>query len=384
MLGTIGLFAGIGGIEEGLRRAGHRTELLCEIDGVASDVLRRHFPDARLVADICDLSKLPSVDLVTAGFPCQDLSQAGRTRGIRGRDSGLVREVFRLLGRRGSAPTWLLLENVPFMLQLDRGRAMTYIVRELESLGYAWAYRVVDTRAFGLPQRRRRVLMLASKTEDPRPVLLAEDAPRLAPDARSASVPCGFYWTEGNTGLGWVINGIPALKAGSRVSIPSPPAIWFPRQRSLVLPNIRDAERLQGFPSGWTTSGAEAPRACERNRWRLVGNAVSVPLAEWLGRQLERPHDRDPARDRKTHEKEAWGNAGWGAKGQRYGTDVSEWPVRHGYKALADFLRFAPTPLSARATAGFYARARASRLRYPHGFLEDVAHHLKAVSDYAV
>lgn len=88
------------------------------------------------------------------------------------------------------------------MLQLDRGKAMRYLTDLLGERGYTWAYRVVDTRAFGFPQRRRRVIVLASKTEDPRQVLFADDAgePSSIPDW--SQVACGFYWTERTRGLG--------------------------------------------------------------------------------------------------------------------------------------------------------------------------------------
>src|SRR5262249_14009134 len=161
-LRVAGLFAGIGGIELGLHRAGHSTTLLCEIDEAANAVLLERFPGVQLVPDVRKLNALPDVDLIVAGFPCQDLSQAGRTAGIRGNNSGLVGEVFRLIQGMKKEPRWLLLENVPFMLQLDRGRAMTFLTHTLEELGFKWAYRTVDTQAFGLPQRRQRVLVLAS------------------------------------------------------------------------------------------------------------------------------------------------------------------------------------------------------------------------------
>src|SRR5262245_8688013 len=122
-LRVVGLFAGIGGIELGLRAAGHETVLLCEVEPAACAVLKARFPDEPLVGDVAELVELPQADLIAAGFPCQDLSQAGRTAGIGGRQSGLVEHVFRLLDGPND-PTWLLLENVPFMLQLDRGRAM--------------------------------------------------------------------------------------------------------------------------------------------------------------------------------------------------------------------------------------------------------------------
>ena len=168
-LTVAGLFAGIGGIELGLHRAGHQSLLLCEVDPGAARVLETRFRGVDITGDVREHHfGGSSRSARQPGFPCQDLSQAGRTKGIRGRNSGLVGHVFRLLdsaGKRG--PKWLLLENVSFMLHLDQGKAMRYLIDELELRGYTWAYRVVDTRAFGLPQRRQRVILLASKTDDP-------------------------------------------------------------------------------------------------------------------------------------------------------------------------------------------------------------------------
>ena len=98
-------------------------------------VLRDRFPEVKLHDDVCTLERLPNgTSLVVAGFPCQDLSQAGATRGIDGARSGLVGEVFRLIERH--RVPWLLLENVPFMLQLAGGEAMNVIASRLEDLGY--------------------------------------------------------------------------------------------------------------------------------------------------------------------------------------------------------------------------------------------------------
>ena len=171
----MGLFAGVGGFELGLAKAGHEARLLCEIDPGARAVLAARFPGARLHADVRTLRKLPSdAQILTAGFPCQDLSQAGRTAGIDGKSSGLWREVFRVLsaGKKSLLP-FVLIENVPFMLRVDRGRALDLIVASLEDLGYRWAYRVVDSMSFGFPQRCERVFFLASLDEDPRAILLS-------------------------------------------------------------------------------------------------------------------------------------------------------------------------------------------------------------------
>src|SRR5207249_4279742 len=91
--------------------------------------------------------------------------------------------------------------------------------------------------------------------------------------------------TEGTKGLGWGIDVVPTLKGGSTLGIPSPPAILMPDGR-IVTPDIRDAERLQGFTADWTSCAVDNPEKRNGPRWKLVGNAVSVPVAEWLGRRL--------------------------------------------------------------------------------------------------
>lgn len=379
-LTTIGLFAGIGGIELGLSRAGHRTRMICEIDSGAAEVLRRRF-DMSVEPDVRKLSAFPKVDLIAAGFPCQDLSQAGRTAGIVGKQSRLIGEVFSRLRSRANGPRWLLLENVPFMLQLQRGKAMRYLVDELEALGFTWAYRVVDARAFGIPQRRQRVLLLASRSEDPRPALFGCDA---GEDRRpfSRSLLCGFYWTEGLRGLGWAVDAVPTLKGGSTIGIPSPPAIWDPQDGSITTPDLRDAERLQGFEENWTAPAADVPGVRQTHRWKLIGNAVSVPVAEWIGRRISNPTgealDGMPLR-----RGVAWPRAAWGYKGNVYAVDVSTFPVRKPAARLREFLRFPRAPLSHRAANGFLSRALVSGLRFEDGFLEDVRRHVERMARFA-
>lgn len=375
-LKVAGLFAGVGGIEQGLRQAGHRSILLCEIDVAARRVLEHWFPDVDVRADVRELKSLPPVDLLAAGFPCQDLSQAGQTAGIRGKQSGLVEHVFRLLDSRSTEPRWLLIENVSFMLQLDRGRAMRYLVDELEARSFNWAYRVVDTRAFGLPQRRQRVILLASRSEDPRSVLFADDTDEeetpFFPDTW-----CGFYWTEGNRGLGWAVDAIPTLKAGSTIGIPSPPAIWDPFNGAISTPEIRDAERLQGFEPGWTLPALEGGGVRQGHRWKLVGNAVSVPVAKWLGQRLAKPGKFTYPAGQLLPRGLAWPYAAWGSHGNVFPADVSKWPVRWTRPHLSEFLKFPTSPLSARAALGFLGRARASSLSFEAGFLDAVARHAR-------
>lgn len=375
---TAGLFAGIGGFERGLSRAGHETCLLCENDPGANAVLDTWFPDVERHRDVRTLPEVPrDAKLVAAGFPCQDLSQAGRTAGISGKNSGLIGFVFDLLRQR--AVPWLLLENVPFMLQLAKGQALAIIVDELERLGYQWAYRIVDSRAFGLPQRRERVFLLASLEADPRSVLLVDDEMPPAPHPQPLTMACGFYWTEGTRGLGWAVDSVPTLKGGSTVGIPSPPAILMP-SREIVKPDIRDAERMQGFEPDWTKPAERVAKP--GHRWKLVGNAVTVDVAHWIGWRLRNPGLYDASNDRLFKSSTPWPRAAWGAKGHRHVASASAWPVRGIGVSLRRFLRFRPELLSVKATAGFFSRAKNSRLRFPDGFLEAVEVHLSRMKSH--
>jgi DNA (cytosine-5)-methyltransferase 1 len=377
---SVGLFAGVGGFELGLSKAGYATQLICEIEPGASEVLKRRF-GITVEPDIRNLRAFPKVDVIAAGFPCQDLSQAGRTAGIVGTQSRLIGEVFKRLRSRANGPRWLLLENVPFMLQLQRGRAMRYLVDELEALGFTWAYRVVDTRAFGIPQRRKRVLLLASRSEDPRIPLFGSDAgERVA--TFSGNELCGFYWTEGLRGLGWAVDAIPTLKGGSAVGIPSPPAIWDPLDGSISTPSISDAERLQGFVEGWTEPAVLVPGVRRTHRWKLVGNAVTVPVAQWIGEQLltscgDAPRGVALARG------VGWPRAAWGHKGRVYRVDVSTFPVRRRTRSLRDFLRFPRTPLSYRAASGFLRRADVSCLKFDRAFIDDIRRYVDRLAKSA-
>jgi DNA (cytosine-5)-methyltransferase 1 len=373
-----GLFAGIGGVERGLHRSGHTTNLFCENEPAAMAVLRDQFNGIPIHDDVCTLRTLPAdTSLVVAGFPCQDLSQAGATRGIEGARSGLVGEVFRLI--EACRTPWLLLENVPFMLQLAQGEAMNVITSRLEALGYRWAYRVVDTRAFGLPQRRRRVYLVASLDSDPREVIFADEAGvQSEPSLNGHPVACGFYWTEGLRGLGWAVDAVPTLKGGSAIGIPSPPAIWMP-DGQIVTPDIRDAERLQGFPPGWTIAAESVAK--KGARWKLVGNAVSVPTAEWIGRRMRSPGKVLDFEVVPMQGHRRWPTAAWNVGEGRFAVLASEWPRATPRRALAEFFRFQTSPLSARATKGFLSRTERAKLNFKQGFLAAIQQHLERISD---
>lgn len=376
------LFAGIGGLELGLHEAGHETVVFSEVWGPAAAVLARRFDGIPNVGDVANLKSLPSgADLVTAGFPCQDLSQAGKTAGIAGKKSGLVGHVFRLIDQR--RPKWVLLENVSFMLRLDGGSAMTHLVSEFESRGYRWAYRVVNSLAF-LPHRRERVFFLASREGNPADVLLIDEGVPFVSETRLTTHAHGFYWTEGTRGLGWGPDCVPTLKNGSTVGIPSPPAILL-TNGEIVTPDIRDAERLQGFPAAWTKPAESAGRASMR--WSLVGNAVTKPVAAWIGRRLNVPKVYDRSRDGVVLVAGNWPRAARSDGSLRREVKISEFPVWRKRKPLEEFLQYEPYLLSPRATAGFLSRIEKSSLRFVPGFKERVRSHLahvRALNEFVV
>jgi DNA (cytosine-5)-methyltransferase 1 len=377
---TAALFAGIGGIEVGLERAGFETVYLCESWEPARRVLARKFPGVPLDGDIEDVSALPPASIITAGFPCTDLSQAGMTAGIDGRNSGLVRKALALV--EDHPATWLLLENVRNMLPLHGGRAMAAITRELDRMGFRWAYRLVDSRFTGVPQRRQRVIILASRTEDPREVLFADDVgppdeTRLADDA------FGFFWTEGLRGLGWCRDGVPTLKGGSTIGIPSPPGVWLPSAvlgQRFVTPGIATAERLQGFRKGWTAP-ASGLRRGEGSRWKLVGNAVTVGVSAWVGRRLVDPGPWDGSLSTPLVSGARWPTAAWGGRGRVWSVDVSLWPERRPYRHLLEVMDGDRAPLSHRAAAGFLERLDRGTLRAPEQFRLDMKEHVEVTHE---
>jgi len=370
-----GLFSGIGGLEVGLAAAGHETSVFCEILETARAVLAARFPDIPCAHDILEIRALPEdIDLLLAGFPCQDLSQAGMTAGISGARSGLVGEIFRLLNVRRTP--WVVLENVSFMLHLDGGRAMATLVEAFEARGYRWGYRVVNSLAF-LPQRRERVLFVATTTDaDPADVVLVDDVEPPVNETSLDSAAHGFYWTEGVRGLGWAPDSIPTLKNGSTIGIPSPPAILLPTGR-VITPDIRDAERLQGFPADWTAPACRVGRASAR--WSLVGNAVSTPVAEWLGERLMKPGRYERSRDLWMPHRGRWPRAARFDGAKRRAVSIGAHPVWRTRPPLDEFLLYPGKPLSARATLGFLARTERSTLRFVPGFQDRLRAHLRSV-----
>jgi len=166
MTTAVSLFAGVGGFDLALERAGVKVVATVEWDKHAQKVLQRRFPNAALFGDIQGVSGEqlraagfdPSNGIITGGFPCQDLSVAGKRAGLAGTRSGLFWEICRLLDETRTKT--FILENVPGLLSSNNGRDMAVVIEALVERGYRIAWRVLDAQYFGVPQRRRRVFIV--------------------------------------------------------------------------------------------------------------------------------------------------------------------------------------------------------------------------------
>jgi len=153
----ISFFAGIGGIDLGLERAGHECVGQVEIDDFCQKVLHKHWPNVPKWRDIRELTgrELPEADLWCGGFPCQDISVGGYGVGIRGRRSGLFFELARLV--RKIRPRYVLLENVAAILV----RGMGEVLGELAQIGFDAEWRMLRASDFGAPHQRSRLFIVA-------------------------------------------------------------------------------------------------------------------------------------------------------------------------------------------------------------------------------
>jgi DNA (cytosine-5)-methyltransferase 1 len=131
---------------------------------------------------------------------------------------------------------------------------------------------------------------------------------------------------------------------------------------------------MQGFAEDWT---APAESVSKRGaRWKLVGNAVTVNAAAWIGKRLRKPGLYDATGDVELRHAEPWPTAAWNVGTGRHRAQLSTWPLHIESAPLETFLRHETQDLSAKATAGFLSRAAVAKLRFPAGFLDAVRAHL--------
>jgi DNA (cytosine-5)-methyltransferase 1 len=270
---TVGsLFAGIGGFDLGLERAGMEIKWSVENDKFCNKVRRRHWPDVPQYGDITalDPADLDPVDIVVGGWPCQGHSIAGNRQGLGDDRSGLFWEIPRLL--KVLAPQWILLENVPGALTSGRNKGDDFaaILRSLDGCGYGLSWRVLDARHFpGIAQRRER-LYIVGRYNRPCPPEILFDAgsmerhpaprPDLSPVASTIGTSLGHHgYTNAPDGAGvFVYEDEENYRYGSG--------------------------EADGIPSGLDFDDGREP---DGPRYRALGNAVTVPVITWIGRRIE-------------------------------------------------------------------------------------------------
>jgi DNA (cytosine-5)-methyltransferase 1 len=162
-MNVLDLFSGIGGFSLGLERAGMRTAAFCEIEPYCRAVLRKHWPDVPIFEDVRELTAadVPGVDVICGGFPCQDISFAGKGAGIEGERSGLWRQYARLVGE--IRPRYVIVENVAALL----GRGLSRVLGDLAALGYDAEWQSIPAAAVGAPHIRDRIWILAYPGQEP-------------------------------------------------------------------------------------------------------------------------------------------------------------------------------------------------------------------------
>lgn len=154
----------------GLHRAGFNHVAFCEADPYRRQVLARHWPGVPIHDDVRTFEYDGQVDCLVGGFPCQDLSVAGKRKGLAGERSGLFYDFARIADRVVRPGGFLIVENVAGLLSSNSGRDMAVVLRTLSDIGFSVGYRTVDSQYFRVPQRRRRVFFVGVRAESELPV----------------------------------------------------------------------------------------------------------------------------------------------------------------------------------------------------------------------
>jgi len=261
----ISCFSGIGGLE------GSTPPIaLCEIDKECQSVLQNKFPDSRIHDDVRSFQGFHS-DVVVGGWPCQDISVAGKQKGLAGENSGLF-YAFTDVSVQAGAHT-IISENVPNLLRLDHGAVFREVLNEFFRNGYKYcAWRTLNARQFSLPHNRSRIFIVASKIKN-NCFSLFRDLPA-ATSNHSSEQAAGFYWTAGTQSICYTEGYVPTIKVGSGLSIASPPAVHFGDiVRQLSPP---EALSLQGFDK------SHFENIKDSSIYRMTGNAVALPIGRFV------------------------------------------------------------------------------------------------------
>jgi len=282
-------FAGIGGFDLGLERVGMEVVFQCEINSFCQKVLKKHWPKIPLHTNINLLQHkdIPKSDVWCGGFPCQDLSLAnqGKRKGLKGERSGLFYKFAGLVSQK--RPRWIIIENVPGLLNSHGGEDFKILLQTLDELGYGVSWRILDAKYFGTPQRRRRVYIVASyRTLIATEVLFERDGITVAKKqgvGKRETVTSRSTISDGQSnpysiqhaGIGRKHTAGPQAKGyrndGETYTLDS-------RGSSDAVCQTDAAFRIREITG--------VPSELDSSRFRAIGNAVAVPIVEWIGKRI--------------------------------------------------------------------------------------------------
>jgi DNA (cytosine-5)-methyltransferase 1 len=286
-------FSGIGGFDLAFENAGMKVIFQSEINQFCQKVLRKHWPNVPLNSDILQLDPgtVPDAEIFCGGFPCQDLSLAnqGKRRGLAGERSGLFFKYAEII--KVKKPQWVVIENVPGLLNSNSGQDFRVLLEHMDELGYCVSWRVFDAKYFGTPQRRRRVFVVCSLgTRGSFDVLFGgqsiEAVHRQGLGSRDStsnkldrSDQSADYFSIQHACIGRKPSAGPQAKGyrndGETYTLDS-------RGSSDVVCSTNATFRVREITG--------IPGQLDGNRLRALGNAVNVAVAEWIGHRIVKCH----------------------------------------------------------------------------------------------
>lgn len=283
------LFTGVGGFDLGFEHAGIKCVWQCEIDKFANQVLNRRWKEVKKFQDVRNVGKnsAEQVDIIIGGFPCQDVSVAGRRAGFAGERSGLWFEFARVISEL--KPRWAVIENVPGLLSSNRGRDFEAVLGTLVEFGYGVSWRIFDAQYFGVSQRRRRVFIVGSFGNGRAAEILFErkglrgdfEPSRKERAEYSRAIANCITTREGQRLNETIETLIPVMMTSHYGTGGNNTAFVGVRRLTPV-----ECCRLQGFPDDWNDNVSDT------QRYKQMGNAVCVNVAEWIGKRIVESEER--------------------------------------------------------------------------------------------
>jgi DNA (cytosine-5)-methyltransferase 1 len=276
-MNVLDLFSGIGGFALGLERAGHRTVAFCEIDPYCQRVLKKNWPDVPCYGDIRALTAARLADdgivadAICGGFPCQDISVAGKGAGIEGERSGLWSEYRRLVGEL--RPRIVVVENVTALL----GRGLSTVLGDLAALGYDAEWHCIPAAAVGAPHRRDRVWIIAN--------------PDSARPSHHSEGDAGRWLQSSGAGMATAAGGSGSeLADTARIRVEGRRPAWQQEPSAQIGARLLGRDRAGGGAAQWSVEpdvGRMAHGISARvDRLRALGNAVVPQITEMIGRAI--------------------------------------------------------------------------------------------------